>query len=192
MIEEAGVLAMQGDVREHALAIERAYGSEVTVQEIRSPDAVRACDLVVLPGGESTTISRLVKEYGLRDVLREHAAADKPILATCAGLILVASEVPDERVEPLGLLDVHVDRNAYGRQRESFETPLEVTGLSESFPGVFIRAPRIAEAGDTDILATHDGEPVAVRDGPVVGACFHPELTDDPRFHRLVVDGSDG
>ncbi len=186
MISDAGVLAVQGDVREHVRALERAFGDEVTVHEIRSPGGVAASDLVVLPGGESTTISRLVDEYDLADPLRAHADAGDPILATCAGLILLASGVPDGRVDTLGLLDVEVARNAYGRQRESFEAALDIDGMDRPFPGVFIRAPRIERVGDAEVIATHDGEPVAVRQGAIVGASFHPELTDDPRLHRLL------
>ncbi len=186
MVAQAGVLAVQGDVPEHARALEEAFGPNIEVRQVRSPAGVRESDLIVLPGGESTTISQLVSENELADPLRAHAAGDDPILATCAGLILLADEVPDDRVENLGLLAVRVERNAFGRQRDSFEAPLDIQGLDRPFPGVFIRAPRIAEVGAAEIIATHDGEPVAVRQGSIVGASFHPELTEDPRMHRLL------
>lgn len=187
MVERAGVLAMQGDVAEHVAALERACGPDVTAVAVRSQEAIHRCDLIALPGGESTTISRLIGEHGLGSALREHVSARKPLLATCAGLIIVAREVPDDRIDTLDLLDVRVDRNAFGRQKASFEAPLDVTGLNEPFPGVFIRAPRITGIGDVEVLARYDGEPVAVRQGPVVGASFHPELTSDARFHRLAL-----
>lgn len=187
MLEQAGVVAMQGDVLEHARAIQQAFGTAVDVTSIRSPEELDDCDLVVLPGGESTTISRLISEHDLDQALRAHVDARKPLLATCAGLILVSKDADDDRITPLDVLDIQVDRNAYGSQRESFEAPIDVVGLDDAFPGVFIRAPRITNCGDVEVLATFQGEPVAVRDGSVVAASFHPELTGDPRFHRRVL-----
>lgn len=189
MTVTAGVLAVQGDVSEHARAIERAgqrHGLETTVREIRTAGIVPDCDVLLLPGGESTTISRLVHREGIATEIREHADAGRPILATCAGLILVSSDSGDDRVETLDLLDVTVERNAFGRQRDSFEAPLSVDGLSEPFPSVFIRAPVIEEVGsDVELLATWDERPVAVRQGSIVGTAFHPELTADSRLHDL-------
>lgn len=187
MSRRAGVVAMQGDVTEHLDALERAFGPACDTTSVRSPEDVRLCDVIVLPGGESTTISRLIRENDLAASLEGHVAAGKPLLATCAGLIVAANDVPDARVETLDLLDISIERNAFGRQRESFEAPIAVDGLDEPFPGVFIRAPRITEVGEADVLATYREEPVAVRQGPVVGACFHPELTADPRVHRLAL-----
>jgi 5'-phosphate synthase pdxT subunit len=185
----AGVVAVQGDVSEHAEAIERAaraHGEETTVREIRQSGIVPECDVLLIPGGESTTISRLVEQEGIGAEIRAHVEAGKPLLATCAGLILVSTDVNDERVGTLDLLDVTVKRNAFGRQKDSFEAPLSVTGLDEPFPAVFIRAPVIASVGDdVDVLAEWDGRPVAVRQGPVVGTAFHPELTADSRLHDL-------
>lgn len=184
MFERAGVVAVQGDVAEHTRAIQDAFGSTVSVRAARSPDVVAECDLIVLPGGESTTISRLISEHDLDKAILDHAAAEKPLLATCAGLIIISRNAADDRVTSLDLLDVEIDRNAYGGQRESFEAPITVDGLEDPFPGVFIRAPKITTCGDVEVLATMEGEPVAVRDGSVVGASFHPELTGDARFHQ--------
>ena len=189
MMVTAGVLAVQGDVSEHALAIERAaatHGLETDVQPIHTSGIVPDCDVLCLPGGESTTISRLVHREGIADELVAHAEANRPILATCAGLILVSADSGDGRVDTLGVLDVDVKRNAFGRQRDSFETPLPVAGLDKPFPAVFIRAPAIETVGDgVEVLAKWDDRPVAVRQGPLVGTAFHPELTADSRIHDL-------
>ncbi len=184
----AGVVAVQGDVAEHATAIERAaraHDREVTVREIRESGLVPDCDLLAMPGGESTTISRLLRDEGIAPEIRDHVAAGKPLLATCAGLIVASSDPNDDRVDQLGLLDVGVERNAFGRQKDSFEAPLEVDGLEEPYPAVFIRAPAIDSVGDAEVLASWDDRPVAVRQGPVVGTSFHPELTPDSRIHGL-------
>ena len=185
----AGVIAVQGDVAEHAAAIRRAaerHDESVTVEEIRTAGVVPECDLLLMPGGESTTISRLLREEGIDEEIRAHAEAGKPMLVTCAGLIVASRDAKDDRVTTLDILDVSVDRNAFGRQKDSFEAALDVTGLEEPFPAVFIRAPAIDEVGEgVDVLATFDGKPVAVREGNVVGTAFHPELTDDSRIHGL-------
>ena len=186
----AGVVAVQGDVSEHADAIRRAAdarGRDAEVVEIRQSGVVPDCDLLSLPGGESTTISRLLHSEGIASEIRDHVADGKPVLATCAGLIVAATDAGDERVETLGLVDATVERNAFGRQKDSFEAPLDVEGLDDPFPAVFIRAPRIADVGEAAVLASWDGHPVAVRDGPVVGLSFHPELTDDDRLHDLAL-----
>jgi 5'-phosphate synthase pdxT subunit len=185
----AGVIAVQGDVSEHAAAIERAgaaRGESVEVTAIRSAGEVPDCDVLLLPGGESTAISRLLAREGIDEEIVAHVAAGKPVLATCAGLIVAARDANDDRVAELDLLDVSVDRNAFGRQVDSFEAPLDVAGLAEPFPAVFIRAPVVESVGeDVEVLATWDDRPVAVRQGRVVGTAFHPELTDDPRIHDL-------
>ncbi|ELZ94842.1 glutamine amidotransferase subunit PdxT [Haloferax mucosum ATCC BAA-1512] len=185
----AGVVAVQGDVTEHADAIERAaeaHGVAADIVEIRSAGLVPDCDVLLMPGGESTTISRLLEREGIDEEIQAHVAAEKPVLATCAGLIVASSDAKDDRVETLDILDVTVDRNAFGRQVDSFEAPLDVEGLDAPFPAVFIRAPLIDDVGnDVDVLAEWDGNPVAVRDGPVVGTSFHPELTADSRLHDL-------
>jgi 5'-phosphate synthase pdxT subunit len=185
----AGVVAVQGDVSEHARAIERAaaaHGQEAAVHEIRHAGIVPDCDVLLMPGGESTTISRLLHQEGIAPEVEAHVAAGKPVLATCAGLIVAARDAKDDRVDTLDIVDVTVDRNAFGRQVDSFEAPLDVTGLDEPFPAVFIRAPVIDEVGpEVEVLAEWEGRPVAVRDGPVLATSFHPELTDDVRIHRL-------
>lgn len=198
----AGVVAVQGDVSEHATAVRRAaktHDSDLSVVTIRQAGAVPECDWLLLPGGESTTISRLLHREGIAEEIRAHVAAGKPLLATCAGLIVAGADANDDRVEELGLIDVSIRRNAFGRQKDSFETALAVEGLDRRFPAVFIRAPVIDRVGgvlapdasrrgpphDATVLASFDGNPVAIRDGPVVGTSFHPELTDDSRIHRL-------
>jgi 5'-phosphate synthase pdxT subunit len=185
----AGVVAVQGDVSEHADAIRRAataHDESAEVREIRTAGVVPECDVLLMPGGESTTISRHLAAEGIDEEIRDHVTAGKPLLATCAGLIVAASDAKDQRVATLDVLDVTVDRNAFGRQVDSFEAPVAVDGLDDPFPAVFIRAPLIDEVGDAvEVLASWDGRPVAVRQGPVVATSFHPELTDDPRLHDL-------
>jgi len=189
MTLHAGVIAVQGDVTEHADAIRRAgraHDREAEVTEIRTAGTVPDCDLLLLPGGESTTISTLLEEEGIGDEIREFAAAGRPMLVTCAGLIVASRDAGDDRVSELDLLDVTVDRNAFGRQKDSFEAALDVRGLEAPFPAVFIRAPVIDEVGDdVEVLAEVDDRPVAVRRDNVVGTAFHPELTDDSRLHGL-------
>ena len=188
MTIEAGVVAVQGDVSEHATAIRRAarsHGTDAAVTEIRTAGTVPECDLLLLPGGESTAISRHLHREGIAAEIQEHVAAGKPVLATCAGLIVAAADANDDRVDELDLVDVSIERNAFGRQTDSFEAPLDVAGLDDPFPAVFIRAPVIESVGDAEVLAEWDGRPVAVRGGPVVGTSFHPELTDDYRIHDL-------
>jgi len=189
----AGVVAVQGDVSEHADAVRRAaaaHDAEAEVREVRTAGVVPDCDVLLMPGGESTTISRLLDREGIDAEIRDHVAAGGSVLATCAGLIVAATDAKDDRVGTLGVLDVTVDRNAFGRQTDSFEAPLDVSGFDAPFPAVFIRAPLIDEAGEgVEVLARWDGDPVAVRQGPVVGTSFHPELTDDVRLHRLAFFG---
>ena len=186
-----GVVGVQGDVAEHVAAVERAgdrRGLDVEAVAVRNAGVVPDCDALALPGGESTTISRLLHRRDIAPEIIAHVAAGKPLFATCAGLIVVSRDARDDRVETLELVDVAVDRNAFGRQRDSFEAHLDVTGLDEPFPAVFIRAPAVAEVGpDVEVLATVDGRPVAVREGPVVATAFHPELTDDFRLHDLAL-----
>ena len=171
-----GVLAVQGNFREHASVLRR-LGADVV--EVRKPEGLDGLDGLVIPGGESTAIMRLVRLYGLEDALREFS---RPMLGTCAGMILLDRN-------HLGVLDLEVARNAYGRQVASFEADLELAGDDEPLRGVFIRAPRVAEAGDdVEVLAELDGEPVLLREGRFVVASFHPELTEDTRVHELFLD----
>ncbi|TKX57226.1 pyridoxal 5'-phosphate synthase glutaminase subunit PdxT [Halorubrum sp. SS7] len=186
---KAGVIAVQGDVAEHAAAVRNAaaaHDESAEVVEVRDARIVPDCDVLLMPGGESTTISRLIHREGIAAEIEEHVASGKPVLATCAGLIVCSNDAKDDRVDPLGLVDVSVDRNAFGRQKDSFEAKVPVAGLDDPFHAVFIRAPAIDDVGDgVEVLATVDDRPVAVRDGPVVATAFHPELTDDPRIHDL-------
>jgi 5'-phosphate synthase pdxT subunit len=189
----AGVIGVQGDVSEHAEAIERAAAGRdesVEVVRIRESGLVPGCDLLSMPGGESTTISRLLDREGIAPEIVAHVEAGKPLLATCAGLIVAARDARDDRVDELGLIDVTVERNAYGRQSDSFQTDLAIAGLDAPFHAVFIRAPAVDAVGpDVEVLATHAGTPVAVREGPVLGTAFHPELTGDSRLHDLAFFG---
>ncbi|UPV98840.1 pyridoxal 5'-phosphate synthase glutaminase subunit PdxT [Halorussus gelatinilyticus] len=189
MTLRAGVVAVQGDVSEHAEAVRRAgeaHGRETEVVEIRDAGVVPDCDFLLLPGGESTTISRLLHDEGIAEEIVAHVEAGKPVLATCAGLIVASTDAGDDRVATLDLVDATVERNAFGRQKDSFEAPIEVAGLDEPFPAVFIRAPVIGDVGEgVEVLAEWDGRPVAIRDGPVVATSFHPELTPDSRMHGL-------
>ena len=178
-----GVLALQGAFREHVAALRSLEIDAVTVRDARDLETV---DAVILPGGESTTMDKLLRKFHLQAPLREHIAGGMPVLATCAGLILLARVVedgiPDQ--ESLGLLDVRVRRNGYGRQPDSFEADLHYSGLDAPFHGIFIRAPVIEDIGDgVEILASVDGAPVAVRAGAITALAFHPELSGDPRIH---------
>jgi pyridoxal 5'-phosphate synthase pdxT subunit len=171
-----GILAVQGDFREHA-AMLRQLGAEPI--EVRKPEQLEELDGLVIPGGESTAIMRLVRIYGLEEGLRRFG---RPVFGTCAGMILLDRE-------HLGLVDVLVRRNAYGRQVASFETDLELGDEGGKVRGVFIRAPRVEEVGpNVEVLAELDGEPVLLRDGRFLVASFHPELTDDTRVHELFLD----
>jgi pyridoxal 5'-phosphate synthase pdxT subunit len=168
-----GVLAVQGNFREHA-AMLRRLGAEVV--EVRKPEELEGLDGLVVPGGESTTFMRLMRLYGLDEAIREF---ERPILGTCAGMIVLDRD-------HLGLVDVEVDRNAWGRQVASFEADLALPGEERPLRGVFIRAPRVrATGGEVEVLAEHEGEPVLVRDGSILVASFHPELTEDTRVHEL-------
>jgi 5'-phosphate synthase pdxT subunit len=171
-----GVLAVQGNFREHA-AVLRRLG--VDAVEVRKPGQLEGLDGLIIPGGESTTFMRLMRLYGLEEAV---AAFERPVFGTCAGMIVL------DRVH-LGLVDIDVDRNAYGRQVASFEADVELDGEAEPLRGVFIRAPRVRDVGDgVEVLAELDGEPVLVRDGRFLVASFHPELTEDTRVHERFLD----
>lgn len=184
-----GVLALQGAFIEHEKAL-KSLGAE-TVQ-VRLPEHLEGLDGLIIPGGESTTIGKLATEYGLIEPLRQFAQ-EKPTWGTCAGLIFLAKDIGIERQPILGLMDVVVDRNAFGRQVDSFETELDFKGLDEeerAFPAIFIRAPLVRKAGDgVKILAQlKDGGIVAVQQGHLLGTAFHPELTNDHRVHQYFYD----
>jgi 5'-phosphate synthase pdxT subunit len=171
-----GVLAIQGDFREHANVLRRLGADPV---EVRKPEELDGLDGLVIPGGESTAIMRLARIYGFEEALRRF---DRPVFGTCAGMILLDRE-------HLGLMDISIRRNAYGRQVASFEADLELAGDPEPLRGVFIRAPRVDNAGaGGEVLAELDGEPVLLREGRFLVGSFHPELTDDPRVHELFLD----
>jgi len=183
-----GVLALQGAVREHVAAI-RDVGAEPV--EVRLPRDLVDLDALVLPGGESTTMRKLIDEYGLREPILSLARTGTPLLGTCAGMILLADRIADGDEPYFALLDIEVRRNGYGRQLDSFEADLSAPALGEApLHGVFIRAPLVTVVGSrAEVLAADpDGRPVAVRQGRVLATAFHPELTGDRRLHRLLVE----
>jgi 5'-phosphate synthase pdxT subunit len=181
---KAGVLALQGDFREHARMFAEAGATPVLV---RTASELASVACLAIPGGESTAISKLARAHDLVDPIRERAADGMPIFGTCAGMIVLATEV--EGGEPLlSLLDVTVRRNAYGRQVDSFEADVEVRSLG-SVRGVFIRAPQVSSLGEgVEVLAEHGGDPVVVREGNIMAAAFHPEMAGDPRLHARLLE----
>jgi 5'-phosphate synthase pdxT subunit len=183
-----GVLAVQGAFAEH-IAVLRKLKAEAL--PVRLPSELVSLDGLIIPGGESTTISQLMRDYDLSDKIKKLAESGLPILGTCAGLIILAKTLSDASVPTLGLMDVTVRRNAFGRQRESFEAALNIPALGEKpFPGVFIRAPIIEQAnGNASVLTRlDDGTIVAAQQEKLVATAFHPELTNDLRFHRYFLD----
>jgi 5'-phosphate synthase pdxT subunit len=186
---KVGVLALQGAFREHIVTLEALGASAVAV---RLPEQLGDVSGLIIPGGESTAIGKLMRTYGFYDAIRQQHGAGMAVWGTCAGAILMAKEVldalPDQ--EALGLMDIAIRRNAYGRQVDSFEADLDVRGVDDGpFRGVFIRAPWIESVGDgTEVLARHDGHIVAARQGDLMATTFHPELTGDPRVHRYFLD----
>jgi 5'-phosphate synthase pdxT subunit len=183
-----GVLALQGDVREHANAL-REVGAEPI--EVRLPRDLVGLDGLILPGGESTTMRRLIDLYGLREPIVALAHGGAALYGTCAGMILLADRIADGDEPVLRLLDITVERNAYGRQLDSFEADVAIPSLGDDpLHGVFIRAPVVSEVGpDVEVLARDaDGRPIAVRQGRVMATAFHPELTADRRLHRLMLE----
>ena len=187
---KVGVLALQGDVREHLRALSSAGA---TALPVKTPGQLAGVDALVLPGGESTTIGKLLDRFELLEPLRERAASGMPLYGTCAGLILMANEIdgPQDAPHRLRVLDVAVRRNAYGRQVDSFESELDVGGFESSFTAVFIRAPLIERVGDDiEVLATCDGAPVLVRSNHLMASSFHPEMTGDTRLHELFVQSA--
>lgn len=186
---KVGVVALQGAVGPHSVALS-GLGAEVV--EVRTPPDLAGVDAVVIPGGESTTISMLLVSSGLLDPLRDRLAEGLPALGTCAGMILLATDLLDGRPDQatLGILDIDVRRNAFGRQRDSFEADLDVVGFDRPLHAVFIRAPVVERAGDgVEVLATVADRPVLVQQGAVLASSFHPELTDDRRLHRRFLEG---
>ena len=182
-----GVLALQGAFREHRRAFER-LGAEVV--EVRLPHALSGLAGLVIPGGESTTMAKLMRTYGFDQALPDYRAAGGGVWGTCAGAIAIAAEIAHHPEQlHFGFLPLTVARNAYGRQVASFEADLTITGLEQPFRGIFIRAPRIlAVAPEVETLAVYAGDPVAVAAGAVIASVFHPELTGDDRLHALVLE----
>ncbi|MFC2021859.1 pyridoxal 5'-phosphate synthase glutaminase subunit PdxT [Chloroflexota bacterium] len=183
-----GVLASQGAFAEH-IAVLHQLGVEAL--PVRLPQALAGLDGLIIPGGESTSISRLMLDYNLINEIKNLAKNGLPIFGTCAGMILLATKLSDSEVDPLGVMEIKVRRNAFGRQRESFETEISIPVLGEKpFPGVFIRAPIIEHSNSgVEILARlDDSTSVAARQGKLLASAFHPELTDDLRFHQYFLD----
>lgn len=181
-----GVLALQGAVAEHIRSIELAGAEGVAIKKTEELQDIQG---LIIPGGESTTIGKLMRKYDFIDAIREFSAAGKPIFGTCAGLIVLAKTIEGQEEAHLGLMDITVARNAFGRQRESFETDLDVKGIDEPIRAVFIRAPLIRSVGDqVDVLSSYNEEIVAARQGHLLVSSFHPELTDDYRLHQYFVD----
>jgi len=186
MVTRVGVLALQGDVAEHVATLTACGADPVAV---KYPDQLDTVDGIVIPGGESTTIARLSRLYGLFDPLAKHVASGMPALGTCAGMILMASGTERGSQPQLGALDIVVRRNAWGSQNESFEADLEVVGLDEPLTAVFIRAPWVVSHGPAvRVLARWAEHPVLVRQGSMFGSSFHPELTGDLRIHRMFLN----
>ncbi len=189
-----GVLAVQGAVSEHTVALQAAAGASgrsIEVVSVRDPEDLDGVNGLIMPGGESTTISRLLRSSGLQEVILARGGHDLALFGTCAGMILLCSraehDVADKDIRLLGFLDALVDRNAFGRQRESFEAMLDVAGVG-SMPAVFIRAPAVLEQTGAEVLATVDGRIVALQQGRILATAFHPELTPDTRLHEHFLD----
>lgn len=189
-MHKVGILALQGAWQRHADAVAALGAHPVAV---RTPDDLSGIEGIILPGGESTTMSKLLDLSGLFDPLADRLRAGMPAFGTCAGLILLSAHILDGRDDQrsFGVLDVDVRRNAFGRQVDSFETDLAVEGVAGgAFPAVFIRAPVVERVGaGVEVLSTVDGIPVLCRQGPLLGAAFHPELSDDLRLHQLFLEG---
>jgi pyridoxal 5'-phosphate synthase pdxT subunit len=185
MNRNIGVLALQGDFEKHKIALKNAGAN---VKEIRMPEHLEGCDGLVIPGGESTTLTKLMNLYGFYEPLKLFAG-DYPIMGTCAGLIMLSCEVDDERVEPLKLIDIKTSRNAYGRQIDSFISQIEFSGINTAFAAYFIRAPKVMNiSNDIEVLAEYENQPVAVKNKNILAMSFHPELGVDFRIHKYFLD----
>ncbi|KOP65695.1 glutamine amidotransferase [Bacillus sp. FJAT-18019] len=181
-----GVLALQGAVAEHIRSINLAGAEGVPIKKVEQLDDM---DGLIIPGGESTTIGKLMRKYEFMDAIRQFSAEGKPLFGTCAGLIVLAERIQGDEEAHLKLMDITVARNAFGRQRESFETDLPVKGIEEPVRAVFIRAPLILEVGaGVEVLSTYKDEIVTARQGHLLAASYHPELTDDYRLHQYFVE----
>lgn len=177
-----GIIAIQGDYVKHAAAFERCGAS---TQLVRTPEDLEGVTRIVIPGGESTTVGKLMERFGLGEAVTSRVRAGMPIWGTCMGMILLAKEVEGIEQYRLGLMDVVIRRNAFGAQVHSFEDEVHIAGLNSPLTAVFIRAPVVVRTGSgVETLACYDGHVVAVRQGDILGTSFHPELTDDDRLHR--------
>jgi pyridoxal 5'-phosphate synthase pdxT subunit len=187
---KVGVIAIQGDVEKHVAALRRCQGLDAQIAEVRTPEDLAQIDRVILPGGESTTVGLLMQRYGLGDALRAAAAEGMPMWGTCMGMILMAKTVAGRPEQyTLGLLDIEVQRNAFGSQIHSFEDEVGVAGIETPVKGIFIRAPVVTRLGPSvEPLASYGGQVVAVRQGRLLGTAFHPELTSDDRMHRFFLE----
>ncbi|WP_322925189.1 pyridoxal 5'-phosphate synthase glutaminase subunit PdxT [Paenibacillus campi] len=181
-----GVLALQGAVAEHIRSLQLAGAEAVSVKRV---DELDELDGIVIPGGESTTIGKLMRKYDFMDALQQFSTQGKPIFGTCAGLIVLAERIVGQEQAHLSLMDMTVCRNAFGRQKESFETDLTITGINEPVRAVFIRAPLIESVGaNVEVLSVYNDEIVAARQQHLLACSFHPELTDDYRLHQYFVE----
>ncbi|MFP3415576.1 pyridoxal 5'-phosphate synthase glutaminase subunit PdxT [Bacillus sp. SIMBA_074] len=181
-----GVLGLQGAVREHVKSVEASGAEAVVVKRIEQLEEI---DGLILPGGESTTMRRLIDKYAFMEPLRTFAKSGKPMFGTCAGMILLAKTLIGYEEAHIGAMDITVERNAFGRQKDSFEAALSMKGVGKDFVGVFIRAPYVVNvADDVEVLSMHGERMVAVRQGPFLAASFHPELTDDHRVTAYFVE----
>lgn len=181
-----GVLALQGAVAEHLRSLQLAGAEAISIKRTEQLDEI---DGLVIPGGESTTIGKLMRKYGFIEAIQQFSKQGKPLFGTCAGLIVLAERIAGQDQPHLSLMDMTVSRNAFGRQRESFETDLDVAGINEPIRAVFIRAPLIQEVGErVEVLSTYHDEIVTARQGHLLACSFHPELTDDYRLHQYFAD----
>lgn len=181
-----GVLALQGAVAEHLRSLQLAGAEAISIKRTEQLEEI---DGLVIPGGESTTIGKLMRKYGFIEAIQQFSKQGKPLFGTCAGLIVLAERIAGQDQPHLSLMDMTVSRNAFGRQRESFETDLDVTGINEPIRAVFIRAPLIQEVGErVEVLSTYHDEIVTARQGHLLACSFHPELTDDYRLHQYFAD----
>lgn len=181
-----GVLALQGAVAEHLKSLQLAGAEAISIKRIEQLEEI---DGLVIPGGESTTIGKLMRKYGFIEAIQQFSQQGKPLFGTCAGLIVLSERIAGQDQPHLSLMDMTVSRNAFGRQRESFETDLDVVGIDEPIRAVFIRAPLIQEVGEgVEVLSTYHDEIVTARQGHLLACSFHPELTDDYRLHQYFAD----
>ncbi len=189
-----GIIGFQGDVSEHAELLKKAankLGVEVSVEEIRNRSQLDSVEALIIPGGESTTMFKLLKLYSMYDKIVELAKKGLPVMGTCAGLILISSKTNDERVEGMGLIDIEIERNAYGRQIDSFIDKIDIKGIGK-YEAVFIRAPVISHSGNVEVLAEDRSKPIMVAHKNILGLTFHPELTKDTRVHEYFIKMIEG